>query len=333
MKNGRALVIGDFAFQLSTQGRTDDAAANDIQWTDADANTLTITSEFENGWMGSWVEMRDTDFVSYQDQVDLLAGTFVRDINNQHRKGYGLDDSTGNNFFTALQLENAVDRNNTGTASVTTAAIVDPENVSLHKYEITITGAGTFDVTDQTTGTTTTGEAFAAATDISFFLSRGMQVQLSAGTAVGDKFSFHAAGNAAKQMSVDSGVSTNTNKIAAGLTTDQGDGDNALAIAQLQNSLQMNKSTPATADGTATFSEYYNSVVGQVGVAGKTAIEMFNQQESINFELENRHEQIAGVSLDEEMVNLIKFQHAYQASARLIGVVDELLQTLIALGR
>ncbi|VAX20758.1 Flagellar hook-associated protein FlgK, partial [hydrothermal vent metagenome] len=51
------------------------------------------------------------------------------------------------------------------------------------------------------------------------------------------------------------------------------------------------------------------------------------------FELDNRREQVAGVSLDEEMVNLIRFQYAYQASAKMIGVIDEMLQTLIGLGR
>ncbi len=332
LKNGRTLVIGQTAFQLSSQGRSDDATASDIFWTDADSNTVNVTSEFANGKMGAWIEMRDTNFTGYKDQLDILAGTIIRDVNNVHSQGYGLDGSTGRNFFSPMRVGTSVGRNNTGTATFAANAIVDPQLVSLHKYEITVQGAGTIDIKDLTTGTTTTGQPYAAGTDIAFFLNKGIQVQLTAGAAVGDTFRVHAGENAAGEIAVDSAMLLDTSRVAAGLTTDQGDGSNALALAQLQDSLNMNKPTPA-GSGTATFSEYYNSIVGQVGVAGKTANSMFNQQEAVNFELENRHEQIAGVSLDEEMVNMIKFQHAYQASARMVSVIDQLLQTLIGLGR
>ena len=40
-------------------------------------------------------------------------------------------------------------------------------------------------------------------------------------------------------------------------------------------------------------------------------------------------ESVAGVSLDEEMSNLIKFQHAFEAAARMISVIDQMLDTLI----
>jgi len=46
--------------------------------------------------------------------------------------------------------------------------------------------------------------------------------------------------------------------------------------------------------------------------------------------LDTRRESISGVSIDEELINMIKFQQAYNAAARLIGVVDELLDTVIS---
>jgi flagellar hook-associated protein 1 len=49
--------------------------------------------------------------------------------------------------------------------------------------------------------------------------------------------------------------------------------------------------------------------------------------------LQNYREEVSGVSLDEEMVNLIKYQHAYNAAAKLITTTDEMMQTLIGLVR
>ena len=54
------------------------------------------------------------------------------------------------------------------------------------------------------------------------------------------------------------------------------------------------------------------------------------QQEGILLQLNNRRESKSGVSIDEEFINMVKFQQAYNASARLIGVVDELLDTDIS---
>ena len=46
-------------------------------------------------------------------------------------------------------------------------------------------------------------------------------------------------------------------------------------------------------------------------------------------QMENRREAVSGVSLDEEMINLVKFQNAYDAAAKLISTADELLQTVL----
>jgi flagellar hook-associated protein 1 FlgK len=47
--------------------------------------------------------------------------------------------------------------------------------------------------------------------------------------------------------------------------------------------------------------------------------------------LENYRQQVSGVSLDEEMVNLVKFQHAYNAAAKLITTADEMMDEILAL--
>jgi flagellar hook-associated protein 1 FlgK len=46
-------------------------------------------------------------------------------------------------------------------------------------------------------------------------------------------------------------------------------------------------------------------------------------------QLENQREAVSGVSLDEEMINLIKFQNAYAAAAKMITTADEMMQTVL----
>lgn len=332
LANGRALVIGQTAFTLESRQRADDGLSSDIMWVDPSGQRSDVTAEFSNGNMGAWITMRDTQMVSFLDKLDQMAATMIRDTNNTHSSGYGLDGSTGQDFFTGMNINTIANRKNIGTGTVT-GAIVAPDKLNVHKYQMEFTAANSYNIRDMTNGSVVATEAYAGGPATSaYLLTQGMQVTLNGAPAANDKFIINPAADASLTMAVHGNIITDTNKVAAGLTTNQGDGDNALRIAQSQNSMTMNRVTLA-ASGTATFAQYYNSLVGEAGVAAKNANSAVNQQEAINTQIENRREQVGGVALDEEMVNLIKFQHAYQASARLVTIVDTMLQTLIGLAR
>ena len=129
------------------------------------------------------------------------------------------------------------------------------------------------------------------------------------------------SGDSALSMAVNSALLANTDLIAAGRDSgNPGDNGQALAIAELQNSILIDSST---------FDDYYNSIVSDVGSSVKNAGMNYNHQASVTEQLDNYRETVSGVSLDEEMVNLVKFQHAYDAAAKLISTVDELLATLM----
>ncbi len=125
-------------------------------------------------------------------------------------------------------------------------------------------------------------------------------------------------------FAVDPGIIANVNNIAAADTNSQGDNDTAIDIANLRNGLYMSTNT-------ATFDDYYNSLVSDVGIDVQVINQSFDYQDSMVSQLDDYRESISGVSLDEEMVNLIRYQHAYGAAAKLITTVDEMLDTLIAM--
>jgi flagellar hook-associated protein 1 FlgK len=106
-----------------------------------------------------------------------------------------------------------------------------------------------------------------------------------------------------------------------------GDSSNALALAQLQN-------TPLLSGGTVTFHGFLRGFVADLGARSASAKQSLTVDSSMLDFLRNRREQVSGVSLDEEMTDLIRFQKAYEAAAHFANVVNDLLGTLIErLGR
>jgi flagellar hook-associated protein 1 FlgK len=80
---------------------------------------------------------------------------------------------------------------------------------------------------------------------------------------------------------------------------------------------------------TATFSEYYSALVREVGNEVLKSESYYTHQSEMVAQLDNYRESVSGVSLDEEMINLIKFQNAYSAAAKLVSTADEMIQTVL----
>ncbi len=87
--------------------------------------------------------------------------------------------------------------------------------------------------------------------------------------------------------------------------------------------LNPNLTTPSN------FSDYYINLVNQVGTSGYVYKSLVENQEETVASTEEARQQIIGVSTDEELTHMIKFQNAYNASSRYINAVDELLQNLL----
>lgn len=78
-----------------------------------------------------------------------------------------------------------------------------------------------------------------------------------------------------------------------------------------------------------TFDEFYRAVIGQLGVQANEANRQTTNQQVLVEQVDSRRQAVSGVSLDEEMANMIKFQHAYNAAARALTTFDEMLDKVI----
>jgi flagellar hook-associated protein 1 len=186
-------------------------------------------------------------------------------------------------------------------------------------------------------GTLVVGDQCAVETE------QGPDVSFSAGTLVsGNTFSFSCAdyADAAGSIALSSNVNGNPRNIAASTSSDPtetGNNENALAIQALQDaSLTIQKwtyenrgSSQTAQDQTQTLSEYYNILVGDVGVQAEQAANNQNFHQTMLNQLNELRDSQSAVSIDEEMINMMKYQYAYQAASKLITTADTMFQTIL----
>ena len=84
--------------------------------------------------------------------------------------------------------------------------------------------------------------------------------------------------------------------------------------------------------GGQTVTGYYATLVGSIGSQAADAISQQQAEQFVVQQLQNQRASVSGVSLDEEAANLVKFQQAYDAAARVFSIVDGLTQTAIQMG-
>jgi flagellar hook-associated protein 1 FlgK len=136
---------------------------------------------------------------------------------------------------------------------------------------------------------------------------------------------FFTAGNlGAGTISVDGSVTTTSLKASDGGAA--GDNAVALAVAQLANQ----PFTTAGGDNIdGTYSEFFSKTVSKLGQALTGANSRVDDQTNIERLVRSQRDGISGVSLDEEMADLLKYQRAFQASSRVFSVMDDLLDTVV----
>ena len=128
-------------------------------------------------------------------------------------------------------------------------------------------------------------------------------------------------------MEINPVIKSDIQNIASGYKGPEGvayPGDNraALAIAAIRN-------TPVMVGRSATFDDFFADTVTEIGLKGEQAEMTLNTQIAIVKELHDMRDSVSGVNIDEELSDIIKFQHGYNASARFVSVINEMIDTVI----
>ncbi len=249
-----------------------------------------------------------------------LVASIVKETNLQHRQGYDLEGSTDNDFFAPLQL---FTRDYSEGASVTSKNISDLTQLTLHEYEIRFSDASTYSVVDLATDTTVVAPTtYTSGSTIAF---DGMEIVVAddaGGPQGGDKFLVTPLDLSIENFALNI---SSAEEVAASTYDYTLPGDNRNALAMI------NMYQGSVTDIGNTFNGYYRTIVTLAGTMSDTAQDSTDFEQSLLNELNMRRESVSGVNLDEEAANLIRYQKAFEAGAKLIKVTDELLEVILNL--
>ncbi|MEW6513287.1 MAG: flagellar hook-associated protein FlgK [Pseudomonadota bacterium] len=191
---------------------------------------------------------------------------------------------------------------NTGTGGIS-AGTVNPSlplDANLRQtVTITFTSATTYDVTGTGTGLPATGLTYTPGDDITY---NGWTIQINGAPAANDVFTIER--NSA-------GVADNRNGVLLGA---------------LQTKSTME-------GGTANYLSAYSTIVAQIGNKAREVEITGQAQQSLLEQAQSTRDQLSGVNLDEEAANLLRYQQAYQAAAKVISIATTLFDEILALGR
>jgi len=129
-------------------------------------------------------------------------------------------------------------------------------------------------------------------------------------------------GNDASTIGVTQYIQDDVSRIAASSNFTPGDNKNALRLGDLKDTATTNNTT---------FNDFLQGAVAELGIETRQRDSEKEAFGTLLLNMENRRQEISGVSIEEEMIDIIRFQKAFQASARYITLVTEVTETLLSI--
>lgn len=329
-ESGKALVEGSNNWQLKVQRNT--SGLYDIVF--ANNPTSSLNAEITGGELGGLLNIRDVVLPSYINDLNQTASSIINKVNAQHMAGYDEDGNIGQAFFT--QTTQAKDM------AVNAVIVADTRKIAA---SATVNADG-----DNATAMTTLK-------DDKMYASMG---QIAAASATGGSAAgvINNIGQAYKdttsQIMITRGATANSWSIST--VADKGGYSDAVVLTSSDSRVTIDLNDDSTADitltlsgawsindtisfsltkqdSTTTIGGYYNAFISKVGQDCSSSATAFEREKAIATQNSTQREQLSGVSLDEEMLNLIKYQMAYNAASRMTKTISDMMDILINLGQ
>lgn len=292
--------------------------------------------KLDGGQIGAISQVRSAHIDGLIDKLDSLAGSLIFELNKLHAAGQGL---TGFSTVTSDTVADPAAGLNTADADLPFAPVNGSLVVHVKQKSTGLVTSTLVQVDLDGRGAETSLNSLAGDIDgianISANLSAGRLTisadsadveisfsQDSSGVLASLGINTFFSGKNAASIAIKDTVRSNPSMLAAAKNGDATDNQTARAIAALET-------TTLTSLGGGTLKAEYQSMVN--GVANSAAAAKTNSEaaSTVLETLQAQREMLSGVSLDEEAINLVRQQRAFQGAARLISAVDEMMRTLL----
>lgn len=359
--NGKALVSNTTCneFAITTKKVDADHDFREVRW--ADTNDLV---NITGGTLKGLQEVRDEIIPQSIAKLDETANTIANHINTIHAQGLGLDGQTGMDFFAANATAHVLDTTSyifkgdtndfTGTCTFTlngqnvTFAAGANNKETLTNLQNALEGAGVTGLSVKLIEDKINNQfrlEMHSTKPISFDTLNAPATANSAATLkqLGFTSTDKAASNiaakpqiTAKNITLSDEIKNSLRNIAAG-TKPTGwtlgtkpapaDGTNAMALANIKQT----KLLIGSRDGApvTTVTDFFNSAMSELGVWSQEALNTKDNKEILLQGLDMRRQSVCGVNKDDEMADMIVYQHGLSAAARMISTLNDIFDTII----
>lgn len=325
LPNGMPLVEGSTANHIvASYAGTDVNLELQVGTTNVALGRTSLGGEFRGLY-----EVRDVTVPDVVNRLDQLAYSFATEVNAMHQAGTDLNGAAGQAFFAPPAAHVSQGYANPAAPSFGTGDL--QLNVNGTATTVTIDGTNN-SVNGMAAAINASGANVTASVDPadnSLIITPnvgGENVLIDSSGLSGGSYPRPVFGYADMASSLEMNIST-TNEIAAGTSGAPGDNTNALAL------LQIEQQSLGGLGGSDTLVSFYGKIVATVGVESARNRQAVQGHEDSLIQLQNLRDGIDGVSLEEEMINLLQYQKGFEASAKFLSTVDEMMDTLLTLKR
>jgi flagellar hook-associated protein 1 FlgK len=317
MSNGLALVNGADTRQLVAMTASNDPTRTTVGYVDKTAGNVEIPESLvSTGSLGGLLKFRTEDLDPARNKLNQLALNFADSFNTQHKAGFDSEGNAGTDFFT-IGGPTVVGNSKNGSAATLTASWSDTSKAQATDYKVSWDGSN-WNV-KRLSDNTSVSATLDANGKLNF---DGLQLTPSGTPSANDSFIVKPVSNAIVNMGV---AITDEAQIAAAGSATGGESDNrnAQSLLDLQSKNLVN--------GNATLAQGYASLVSDIGNKTNTLKTTSETQTNVVTQLTNRQQSVSGVNLDEEYVNLQRYQQYYMANAQVLQTASAIFDALIGI--
>ncbi len=309
---GQALVTGASAFALKMVPDEFRSDAPVVGTQSGNFVTPLPSGDLIGGALGGLLSYRDQALSAATAGLGRLAVALAAAVNAQNRAGVDASGAAGQDVF-SVDAPTAVPSSGNAGGAALGATVTDASALAASDYQVSWDGSA-WSVLRSSDGSRQSFSTLPATVD-------GLQISVQGTPSPGDAFLVSATRPAAQSISV---ALTRGAQVAAGRTAASGDGNNAAAIAALAGANAVQGSTPIGA---------WSALVADIGARGHEAGLAKTATASLASSLSSARDAAAGVNLDEEAMNLTRYQQAFQASGKLAAVAGTLFDAILQIAR